>query len=325
MEPYQQLEAEFAAWTGWPHVVACASGTAALHLALEALQLPAQSAVVVPEFTMIACARAVTLADLRVLPVDCNASLLLPAYFPVPIRPTAIMPVHIYGRRCDMNGIHEYAKQLGAAVIEDVAEAHGVTPHPETDAACWSFFKNKIVAGEEGGMVAFKREDHAERARMLRCMGFTNKHDFMHIPRGHNYRLANGLARLVLDSLHCFADNIKKRRQIVDWYDALVPRSWQMPPRDMPWVYDLRIPQLTPEQQDAIVATLNSAGITARHGFKPISAQPEYRRDCACPVARQMAQEVIYLPITPTMTQADVAANVDALLRCGLTAKRVQC
>src|SRR5262249_3891926 len=158
------------------------------------------SHVLVPDFTMIACARAVTLAGLKPVFVDCDSSLLVDLdcvesfyanrlpYVPTPV----VIAVHIYGRRVDMDKLH--ASVEGAAwVVEDLAEAHGIRPHPDTKAACWSFYKNKLVAGEEGGAVWFEDTERAEKARMLRCQGFTESHDFYHIPRGHNYRLANCL------------------------------------------------------------------------------------------------------------------------------------
>lgn len=79
MEAYESLEQEFAQWQGLDPrgMVACSSGTAALHLALEALQLPQGSQVIVPDYSMIACPRAVVLADLRPVFVDCDEQLLM--------------------------------------------------------------------------------------------------------------------------------------------------------------------------------------------------------------------------------------------------------
>mgnify|MGYP000263818837 CR=1 FL=1 len=99
--------------------------------------------------------------------------------------------------------------------MEDRAEAHGVDFGDYIpDAACWSFYRNKIVAGEEGGAIAFKNPRHASVAKSLRSLGFTTSHDFYHVPRGHNYRLANCLAQLVLSSLANVDANLAKRRQL---------------------------------------------------------------------------------------------------------------
>jgi len=343
MEPYQQLEVEWAKFNDLDPagMVACSSGTAALHLALEALHLPPRSEVIVPDYTMVACARAVTLAGLVPVFVDCDERLLMD---PKRVREavnssvpyleqavSAIIVVHIYGRRLESLG-----SPLGwpvplPKVIEDLAEAHGVKPHPSTDAAGWSFYKNKIVAGEEGGAVWFRDPEHAALARQLRNLGFTDAHDFSHAPRGHNYRMSNAHAKKVLENfepcmgfegLRNWTSSLEKvvqeRRRIESWYQVACPVEWRMPPREAPWVYDLRIPQLTVEGQGHLVRELNRMGIAARHGFKPMSRQEEYK-NCKRVVgfkemwssvsgwtgmskADNASREVIYLPIQPGVT-----------------------
>ena len=311
MQPYEQLETDFGKWAGVDNVVACSSGTAALHLALEALQLPPGSEVIVPDFCMIAVPRAVVMAGLVPAFVDCNDRLLLDSESlgMATVEPyQATVCVHIYGRREDMDWIHSVTTSHHA-VIEDLAESHGINPHESTDAACWSFYKNKHIGGEEGGAVAFRDKRHADHARQLRSLGFTDKHDFHHIPRGHNYRLSNANASLILASLHLYRPNLMARRWIESCYEAECPVPWRMPRRDAPWVYDIRIPGLTGDRQDAIVAALNAAGIAARHAFKPMSEQLEFK---ACRVvgngnAARLAREIIYLPLTPgQVTEEDV-------------------
>lgn len=322
-EPYQRLEVEFGRWARVSNVVGCSSGTAALHLALEALRLPPGSEVIVPTYTMIACARAVTLAGLVPVFVDCGDDLLLdPALLARALshETRAIMAVHVYGRRCDMDAIAELAGTAGLAVVEDLAEAHGVAPHPATDAACWSFFRNKIVAGEEGGAVAFRDAHHAHLARQLRCLGFTDAHDYQHTPRGHNYRLSNAHARLVLESLAVADANVFRRRQVEAAYERWCPREWRMPGRDAVWVYDVRVPGMTRPQQDSAVAALKSAGVQARHGFKPMSEQEEYRecRKIGGENAAQLSREVLYLPVVPGSTTEAMARHAFSVLRDSL-------
>ena len=164
MEMFQKLEAEFGKFAGYTaeQMVACSSGTSAIHLALEALQLPQGSEVILCDYNMVACARAVTLAGFTPHFVDCNEKLLIDPnevakyieeymdLFPqrYSLNPvSAIICTHIYGRACDMGAIDDIAAKYELKVIEDLAEAHGISPHPNTDAACWSFYKNKIIAG----------------------------------------------------------------------------------------------------------------------------------------------------------------------------------
>ncbi len=317
LEDYEQLELEFGQWEGcgWSNTVACASGTAALHLALEALQLPLGSKVLVPDYTMIACARAVTMAGLEPVFVDCGEDLLidpdqLEKHYNLGVR--AIMPVHIYGRRCNMERIMLFAKTYSLAVIEDLAEAHGILPHPESDAACWSFYSNKIIAGEEGGMIAFHPDKHlrAVLAKQLRCLGFTNDHNFLHIPRGINARMSNAHARLALGSLRQFEENHSKRAAVSHWYDALLPSEFRSTPRHTNWFYDIRLPgavvshwydslilselRSTPRHANwfydirlpgmDVPKVLNNMKMmsvpvccNARLGFRPMTEQPEYK------------------------------------------------
>jgi dTDP-4-amino-4,6-dideoxygalactose transaminase len=324
MNPHEELEQQWSKFCGMPHCVAVNSGTAALHLALEALQLPKEGIVLVPEYTMIACARAVTLAGLEPRFLDCNRNLLIDltdaetsSKWSRNVR--AIMPVHIYGRRCDMNRVHDLAKQNSLKVIEDLAEAHGINPDPRSDAAAWSLYKNKIVHSEEGGIIAFREKEPADLARQLRSLGFTDKHDFYHIPRGMNYRMPDSQAKLAISSLSWLSESLEDRRQIEDWYgkhllEQGAPLEWLMPAREVVWVFDLWIQGMTCDQQAWVVGRLNGEGIAARHGFKSLSKQPEYRMFSHGPVAAEASRSVVYLPVSPGMTEWDCAKAVEILM-----------
>lgn len=324
MEAYQQLEHVWKSFSNMPHTVACSTGSSALHLALEALELPKGSYVAVPEFTMIACARAVTMAGLVPVFVDCGLDLLMDpdrlrdVVDKYPIRLTAVMPVHIYGRRCSMFQISEIANRNNLRIVEDMSEIHGVAPYHQTDAACWSCYKNKIIGGEEGGMISFRSARSAELARKMRSHGFTDDHNFLHTPRGINARLSNAHADLILRSFWARHSNIQRRLLISSWYDAEV-RAWSpeslMPPRDVCWVYDLSLRPFGVDNEH-VVRQLNERGVAARVGFKPMSMQEEYRSDMyESTLAYRLSKEVIYLPVTPTMTRSQVGEIVDSLKR----------
>ncbi len=325
MEPYQLLEDELVAATASTHVVACASGTAALHLALETLRLPPGSKVLVPDYTMVACPRAVVAAGLTPVFVDCMYDLTLdPGLLDAALSPgvMAVMPVHVYGRLCAVSLITLFARRHGLAVVEDCAESWGANhPHP-THARCWSFYRNKIVAGEEGGAVGFMSGEAAAHARQLRSLGFTEAHDYDHVPRGWNHRMSNVHAELVRKRLRNWdvplTNNVfsgltvaQQRRSIEGWYGEYCPPAWRQPPRDAVWVYDFRVPGMTREQQDRVVKNLRTRGVEARHGFKPMSSLEEFRGcqhvatvDPATGETRAEAasREVIYLPVRPGVT-----------------------
>lgn len=374
MEAYQRLEHEWAAFNGLDPagMVVCNSGTAALHLALEALHLPAGSEVLCGDFNMVAVPRAIVMAGLTTVFVDCTDNLLMdpdlvaqamfdarsvsdPRYSSGKVQTVrAIIDTAVYGRCGDDDRRLKIGDMpIGTFVIEDLAEAHGVRPAQGTDVACWSFYRNKIVAGEEGGAVWFRNPDHAALARSLRTLGFTAAHDYTHVPRGHNYRLANALAELILRSLSKYGVPIKapdgqvfprgtpdQRRQIEVWYDAWCPAEWRMPARDAVWVYDVRLPGLTYHGLDRVVGALQLAGIPARHGFKPMIRLEEFKlcrrvapvdtadetvgttwssRTGYGPqesVADRMAREVLYLPVQPgRTTEADCRRAFEIIQR----------
>lgn len=323
MQAFEQLEIEFGKFIGNPNTVACSTGSSALHLSLEVLKKPGwsnRSRVIVPEFTMIACARAVVLADMQPVFVDCDERLLMQVDGLPTWNVRALMAVHIYGRQRNMPVFHKFAKENGIAVIEDCAEIHGVIPHPDTDAACWSFYQNKIICcpNGEGGMIAFKNPEHAIKAKQLRSLGFTDAHDYTHIPRGCNYRLSNVHAELILKSLADYPKNQYLRRMVEEWYNELMPIEYQMPARSSVWVYDIRIPGLTRERQDKLIRELNQRGIAVRHSFKSMSDQPEFLGDTIpvrdYPNASKASQEVIYFPVSPLFSREDVERNVSAFL-----------
>lgn len=320
-EPYQILEQEFAAWAGLENPVACSSGTAALHLAFESLGLEPGSVVLCPEFTMVACARAIVMAGLRPAFVDCDDALLMDlnkvhnaidaattvyGEWKPGRRISAVLAVHVYGRPVDMPRLRRLCEPKGIKIVEDLAEAHGLEPYG-SDAQAYSFYRNKVICGEEGGLVAFANPDHAEHARLLRCQGFTAEHNFLHVPRGHNYRMPNCCAELILESLARADENLARRRKIEGLYDAyLFP--WRMPPRDVVWVHDIRVPGMKEPEQDAIVRRLNGAGIAARHAFKPMSRQPEFHTHPYEHLnAHRLSCEVIYLPVDPEFTHEQVS------------------
>lgn len=315
LQDFERLEQKFSRWTKANHPVACATGSAALHLALETLELPPDSEVLVPEFAMIACARAVILAGLKPVFVDCGPDLLMDLTDlkgKITANTKAIMPVHIYGRHCDMKSINSVAKFHNLYVVEDYAEAHGIRGPYESDAQCWSFYRNKIVAGEEGGVVAFKRKCHSGVARYLRCHGFRPNNHFLHEPRGMNYRLSNAHAKLIAKSLNKVERNLRKRAQVSSWYDEMMPNEWMMPKRQVHWVHDIRIQGLKEGQVETIVDACKGLGLEARCGFKPMSIQPEFYHKRQT-LAQKMSREVLYLPINPNMSTTDCLKNVDIL------------
>jgi perosamine synthetase len=327
LQPFQQLEAALADWTGCPHVACCSSGTAALHLAIESLLLPFRSEVITADFNMVAVPRAIALANMTPVFVDCGDDLLididrLDEAASTCDRARAVIVTHVYGRRARMDDVHAIAHKHNLLVIEDLAEAHGVPVHPGSAAGCWSFYRNKCVHGEEGGAVAYPHPgevgaSRAMLARQLRSLGFTDAHDYTHVARGMNYRLANLLAMPILESLRGVEASLAARREIEGWYDRHCPDEWRMLPRASVWVYDVRIPGMYPELQTQIVRALQAENIAARHSFKSMSSQEEFRycRTFGTERTAKASRECIYLPCDPGKVTEATAAKAFEVIR----------
>lgn len=321
MQPHEQVEAEWADVNELDHrnMVACSSGTAALHLAMEAAKLIPNANVAIPDYTMAACARAVVLARHRVRLLDCDPQSLLIDTVPndteqtIYGRPDSVMAVHVYGRAVDMDKLNESITSI-TWVVEDLAEAHGVKPQTWTDAACWSFYQNKIVGGEEGGAVYFADRKDAEYARSLRSLGFVydqdGGHDYTHVPFGHNYRMSKSHAELVLKSIWAMPENVKRRWDQLDLYRAATPVMMLRRRPDAPWVHDIDLPATANAKE--VYETLRAKGFSVRHGFKPMSKQTEFRNVTG--VNTELVwKRVLYINLIPATTLERVKYMAEVL------------
>jgi len=234
MEPYKLLEKEYAKFTGAKYAVSCNSGTSALHLALLALGIGSGDEVIIPDFTMAACGFAVSYTGATPVFVDCDDTLCIdPKLIEAKItaKTKAIMAVHIYGRLCNMKEIMRIAKKHRLKVIEDACEAQGAVYKSKADITCYSFYENKIIHAEEGGIATTDNRKYAERMNYLKNMAFGTKHDYYHEEIGFNYRMPNSQAKLALKSLKNYPKENSRRRRIEreeygkNWLDAV----WVLP------------------------------------------------------------------------------------------------
>lgn len=306
LQPYQILERAYADYVGTQYGVSVNTGTAALHLALRALDIGEGDEVIIPEFTMIACAWAVTYTGAKPVFVDCREDLLIdPEKIEEKIteRTKAIMPVHIYGRVCDMDWITEIAKKHNLRIIEDCCEAQGAywrnKPVGSYDIGVFSFYINKIIPAQEGGFITTNDEKLYNRMQFLKNMSFGNDHDYLHTMIGFNYRMPNAMANMALASLASANSFIVRRRNIDEWYATYLNPLYVSPYHDVVWVFDIYHPK-APE----LVKWLNEQGIGARNAFKPMSMQPMYYDENYKNLkAYEMSQKICYLPVNPLMSE----------------------
>ena len=271
----KEFEKQFAKFNEYKYGVACSSGTAALTIALRALGIGPGDEVIVPEFTMIASAWAVTYTGATPIFVDCKENLNInPDLIEEKITPKtkAIMPVHIYGRQCDMDKIMDIAYNYNLKIVEDSAEAHGIKP--KGDIACFSLFANKIISSGEGGICVTNDERLAKQMEHLRAMAFTPNHDFIHKKIAYNFRMTNLQAAVALAQLERIEDILEKRRKIEEIYNKKlegVKGITLLPKRNVLWMYDILA-----EDKENLQKFLEEVGIETRQFFKAMSQQPMY-------------------------------------------------
>jgi dTDP-4-amino-4,6-dideoxygalactose transaminase len=288
---YKQLEQEYSEFVGSKFAVSCNSGTSALHLALMAIGVGPRDEVIVPDFTMVACGFAVAYTGAKVVTVDCGDDLNInPDLIESKItkKTKAIMAVHIYGRLCDMNKILKIAKKHKLKVIEDACEAQGAVYKSKADITCYSFYKNKIIHAEEGGICTTDNQDYAKRMNYLKNMAFGDSHNYFHKEIGYNYRLADSQAELALESLRDYPENNKLRRLWEYKLNELVPTD----KRDAVWVYNF---EMTNEfTRDIQMDYLESIGYPVRYYFKPLSTMPMFKQEVG-PKALIASQRGLYI------------------------------
>ncbi len=328
-----EFENKFSAYVGCSDGVACSNGTAAVHLALLSAGVKAGDRVVVPSFTMMASVFPISLQGAEPVFVDCDPETwtLDPAALDAisgPIK--AIMPVHIYGHPCDMAPIVAWAKQRGAIVIEDAAEAHGALYHGRPagslgDLAAFSFYANKIITCGEGGMVTTNRAELAERARYYRnlCFDRDPSKRFIHEDIGYNFRLTNVQAAIGLAQTEAAVELVAMRRAMARKYlDRLRPlENFIQLPVERPWAknsYWMFGVVLRPGVKvNAAIAQkqLLELGIDTRRFFFPGHMQPVYRHlpKVSAPVSEMLWERGIYLPSSSDLGDEEADQVVDAL------------
>lgn len=328
----RDFEHQFAAACGAEYGIACANGTVAMHLALATLGLEPGDEVIIPTFTMIATANAVTycgatpvLADMEPnywqLDVEQVAAKITP-------RTKAIVPVHIYGHPTDMEPLLELAQKHGLRVIEDAAESHGAEYRGRRtgslgDAAGFSFYGNKIITTGEGGMVTTNDRELAKLAWNLRDHAFSHERHFWHKFIGFNYRMTNlqaavGLAQT--EQLDTFVT--LRRRNAAEYTRRLQSIPGITTPPEAPWAKNVywMYGILVNEQEyglsrDQLRKVLAEHGIETRTFFIPMHCQPVYWemfKGQRYPVAERLCRDGFYLPSATSLSiqEIDFVAEV---------------
>lgn len=340
-----EFEERFAEFIGAPHVHAVNSGTAGLHLALEAIGLQEGDEVLVPTMTFAASAEVVRYLRAKPVLVECRPDTLNIdpdlAERAITSRTKAIVPVHVAGQPCEMDRILEIAGRHDLKVIEDAAHAlparyRGKRIGTVGDITCFSFYATKTLTTGEGGMVASANEDYAERMRIMSQHGISRDawnrdaterswhYDIVH--SGFKYNMSDIAAAMGLEQLKKCARFGEVRRGHAELYTAgfadvpEITTPYVSP--DVEHAWHLYLIQIELERlrigRDEFVALLRDQNVGCSVHFIPLHLHPYYRDTCGYrpadfPNAWRACQRLISLPIYPAMSEQDVQDVIDAV------------
>lgn len=329
-EENRKFEKEYADYCGAAHCIAVGNGLDALTLTLMAYKeiygWENGDEVIVPSNTYIASILAVSRAGLTPVPCEPRIQdyLINPELIPelIGARTRCIMPVHLYGRVCDMDPINALAAKHGLKVVEDSAQSHGARYHGRVagnlgDAAGTSFYpgKNLGALGDAGCVTT----NDAELARTVRAMAnYGSLEKYVNEYKGLNSRMDEieaAVIRLKLGRLD--ADN-DRRRELARLYDEGITNPLITTPatptdagENVYHIYPVRCPD-----RDALKEHLASNGIqTIIHYPIPPHKQQAYKEwnNRTYKISERIHREILSLPISPTMTDGEARRVTDAL------------
>jgi len=321
------LESELAALTGAAHAVAVASGTDALHLALRAAGVGPGDDVVLPAFTFIATAEAVSytgarpvFADIDLASFNVTAATLEAALTPAT---RAVIVVHLYGQCAEMPAIARLCEARGMTLIEDCAQAIGADYDGRAAGAwgafgCFSFYPTKnLGAYGDAGLVTVRDAGDAERVRMLRHHG--SRQTYQHETVGYNSRLDELQAAILRAKLpHLARFNEARRRAAARYRAALAGAALVLPTEHGRGKHVYHQFTIRSDQRDVLRKLLGDAGVASAVYYPvPVHRQPAYAADVGrldLPASDLAAASVLSLPIHPYLRDADVD-RVCAVLR----------
>ncbi|MHC5076423.1 MAG: UDP-4-amino-4,6-dideoxy-N-acetyl-beta-L-altrosamine transaminase [Planctomycetota bacterium] len=331
------FEQTFANLVGTKEAVAVSSGTAALHAAVYALGIGPGDEVIVPPMTFAATVNCVVFQGGTPVFADVDPQLLIldPIQVEKKITPRtkAIIAVDYTGHPADYDKLSSISKQHGIALVADSCHALGATYKGRpvgslTDLSTFSFHPVKHITTGEGGMITTDDPELAKRMRMFRNHGITTDHRqrealgswfYEMVDLGYNYRLTDFQCALGIRQLRKLPEWLERRREIARCYDeasaelsAVIPLPVE---KDVVHAYHLYVIRLDLEQLQAdradIFTGLRSEGIGVNVHYIPVHLHPFYRKRFGtgpglCPEAEAAYEQIISLPIYPSMKDASV-------------------
>jgi perosamine synthetase len=343
-EVTQAFEDELRTFLGARHAVAVSNGTAALHLALDALDLEPQDEVLVPTLTFVATPQAVLMAGAT--PVFCDVD---PATFNLDVhdaaaritpRTKAILPVHYGGTACDMDAVHRLAVEAHLHVIEDAAHAFGSSYKGRkvgtlSELTCFSFDPIKNITCGEGGAVVTDDPSLARKMAARRTLGIVRDAaprpeaarpwSYTVAEPGFRYHMGNLNATVGLEQMKRFDAFCRRRCAIAGRYEEALAGVPGLTLREQrlaetcPFFYVVRV---LDGRREALVGHLREAGVMTGVHYVPNHLHDLFAdRRTSLPVAERLSREILTLPLFCDMTDEQVEFVIAAVRRffCGAT------
>ena len=320
-EVTEEFERRLAAFCGVPYAVAMSSGTAAIFAALSACGIRPGDEVIVPDFTFVATANAVSWLGATPVLVDVDPNTFCldaeAVRQALSDRTKAIIPVHVNGRSADVEAIVELAIRRGLVVVEDAAEALGSRRDSRAlgtfgRAGCLSFASSKLVTTGQGGAVLTsdprlrdRLRELKDQGRRLRGTGGADAHPVI----GYNLKLTNLQAAVGIAQLERLPSRLSHLRQLVAWYhEALAGLEGVEPvPFDQPRGTAPLWADVLAEDRDALAEYLALHGIGTRTFWRPLHTLPPYRASAErFPRSEVITARGLWLPSSVTLTRDEV-------------------
>lgn len=324
----ERFERAFSSYVGRSFGIAVCNGSAALEVALLAMDFEEGDEVIVPSFTIISCISAILRVKAVPVLVDSDGETwnmdVSKIAEKITSRTKAIMVVHTYGLPVDMDAIMSISEAYGLRIIEDAAEMHGqkyrnIPCGAFGDVSIFSFYANKVLTTGEGGMILTNNPDIAEKCKSIRNLCFSKEQRFVHDRLGFNFRLTNVQAAIGLAQLERIERFLDRKREIGMKYTKCLSLSsnLQLPlattpyAENMYWVYGVVLKKSYPLDSKFVMAELQRRGIGTRPFFYPMHRQPVFRKMHLFvgedfPIADVLGDRGFYLPSGSSLTDEQI-------------------
>lgn len=324
-EYVERFEREFAQEVGSQYALGVGNGTDAIELALKALDLPLGSEVILPVNTFFGSLEGIVNAGLKPVFVDCGEDYCIDVKkieSKITHRTSAIMPVHLYGRVCEMEPILELSRQYGLKVIEDCAQSYGaeIEVFGEKkyagnigDVGCFSFYPGKnLGAYGDGGAITTSCDEVFERARSLANHG-RGKSKYEHLRIGRNSRLDGiqaGVLSVKLRHIKQWNETRRENARLYHRYLEGLDEFLVLPVLDQ-WersVWHLYVVRLKQgDKRKAFMEFLHTHGVECGiHYPFPLSQEEEFR-------AKEWSENIVSLPMGEHLGEEEISRVADLI------------